>query len=198
MATGDARERILAATLACIGRYGLARTSVEGVAREVELSRATVYRYFPGGREQLIGDTVSWEAARFLERLAAATAAAPDFSTVLEEALLFAHRAILEHTVLQKVLETEPDTLLTLLTIGSDGLVLVIRTWLAPALRAAPLRPDVTVDEAAEYLARMMLSCISTEGRWDLSDRDQVADLVRTEFVGGILLRPVDDGTKLV
>ncbi len=168
------------------------------MAREARLSRATLYRYFPGGRDQLIGDTVAWEAARFLDRLATATADAADFATKLEEALLFAHRAILEHAVLQKVLETEPDTLLSLLTVGAGRLVELIKTWLAPALQGVPLRSGLTVDEAAEYLARMMLSCISTEGRWDLSDRDRVADLVASEFLGGILLGPVDDETELV
>ena len=81
------QERILEAGYACVARYGLAKTTVEDAAREGRVSRATVYRYFPGGRDQLIGDAVTWEAARFFARLSVAIAQAPDFPSLLEEAL---------------------------------------------------------------------------------------------------------------
>jgi hypothetical protein len=41
--------------------------------------------------------------------------------------------------------------------------------------------------EAADYVARMLLSWIGAPGRWDLTDREQVHTLVRTEFLAGIL-----------
>src|SRR5207245_805979 len=81
------RERILEATYACVARYGLAKTTVEDVARAARLSRATVYRYFPGGRDQLMGEVIAWETGRFFGRLAEAVAGAPDFGALLEEAL---------------------------------------------------------------------------------------------------------------
>ena len=65
---GSPRERILEATYACIARYGMAKTTVEDAAREARMSRATVYRYFPGGKEQLLLETVGWEASRFSRR----------------------------------------------------------------------------------------------------------------------------------
>src|ERR1700720_3321672 len=88
------RERIFEAAYACVARYGMGKTTVEDAAREARLSRATVYRYFPGGKDQLLRETVAWEAGRFFERLAGAVADAPDFPSLLEEALIFAHRAV--------------------------------------------------------------------------------------------------------
>ena len=46
----SAREhhRVLDATLTCIARVGVAKTTLDDVAREAGCSRATVYRYFPG------------------------------------------------------------------------------------------------------------------------------------------------------
>ncbi|MGI8793766.1 MAG: TetR/AcrR family transcriptional regulator, partial [Acidimicrobiales bacterium] len=69
VAAVPARERLLEAAYACVGRYGLGKTTMDDVAREAGMSRATVYRYFPGGRDEVINDVVGWEASRFFQRL---------------------------------------------------------------------------------------------------------------------------------
>lgn len=189
--TEDLRERILEEAYASVARRGMAKTTVEDVARQAQVSRATVYRYFPGGKDHLLRDTVTWEAAHFLNRLAAATADATDFATLLEEALLFAHRAVGEHAVLQNMLRTEPAKFISHLTVGGDRLVRLIKAWLGPHLESAELRPGLTVDAAGDYLARMLLSFIGSQGQWDLTDRAQVATLVRTVFLAGITEMPV-------
>lgn len=183
----DVRERILQAAFACVARYGLAKTTVEDVARASGLSRATLYRYFPGGRDQLLRDVIAWETGRFFGRLAEAVAGAPDFPSLLEEALIFAHRAIEEHEVLQKVLQTEPERLLPQLTVESERILVFIRRFLVPYLEREDLRDGVEPEEAADYVARMLLSFIGNQGRWDLTDPDQVAQLVRTELLAGVL-----------
>jgi hypothetical protein len=48
--------------------------------------------------------------------------------------------------------------------------------------RAAGLDPE----EAADFVARMLLSFTGSPGRWDLSDRAQVKDLVRTEVLAAL------------
>lgn len=181
------RERILEAALACVARYGIAKTTVEDVARTARVSRATVYRHFAGGKEQLVRELVAWEMARFFLRLAEAVADAPSFAAMLEEALVFAHRAVEEHEVLQKVLVTEPEVLLPLLTVAAQRVLGYIAAYLVPYLEREDLAPGVTPERAADYLARMLLSFIGQQGRWDLTDRAQVSELVRTELLAGIL-----------
>ena len=173
------RERILEATYACVARYGLAKTTVEDVARAARLSRATVYRYFPGGRDQLMREVVAWETGRFFGRLAEAVAGAPDFAALLEEALVFAHRAV--------VLQTEPERLLPQLTVESERTLTFIRRFLLPYLEREDLSAGVAPDQAADYVARMLVSFIANQGRWDLTDRAQVARLVRTELLAGVI-----------
>ena len=182
------RTRILEATYACIARYGLAKTTMDDAAKEAGLSRATVYRHFPGGRDELIREVIGWETARFFIRLADAVAGIRDFAELLQGALMFAHEAIEEHDVLQKVLQTEPERLVPTLTVESERIRLLIQAFLVPYLRDEPRRrPAVDVNEAADYVARMLMAWIGSPGRWDLTDPAQVKTLVDTEFLAGIL-----------
>ena len=181
------RHAILVATYACIARSGLARVTVEDAARDAGVSRATVYRHFPGGREELVRETVAHEVAHFFLDLADVVAGAPSFADVLEEALLHAHATVADHEVLQKLLATEPDRLLPNLTVEANRLLPPIAAFLEPHLRRLRLRPGVEVASAAEYVARMVLSHVGAPGRWDLTDRREVAALVRVELLAGIV-----------
>jgi AcrR family transcriptional regulator len=61
----DARQRILAASLELVGRHGLAELSMDDLAAAAGVSRATLYRLFPG-KPALFGALVRayspWEA----------------------------------------------------------------------------------------------------------------------------------------
>ncbi|MGH9185298.1 MAG: TetR/AcrR family transcriptional regulator [Acidimicrobiales bacterium] len=188
--SSEARERVLGATVTCAGHVGLSKVTVEDVAREARLSRATVYRYFPGGREQLVDEAITWEVGQFFARLAAAVEDETDFESRLVRALLFGHRAIAEHDVLQRELESEPGSVLPQLQETTPLLLGVTRDFLRERLGGERLRPGVDPDEAADYLARMVLSYISTGGGWDLDDPDEVRRLVRTQFLAGVLVDP--------
>jgi AcrR family transcriptional regulator len=182
----DSRTRILEAAYECIGRYGISKTTVEDVARAAGVSRATVYRYFPGGREQVVRDVISWEAGRFFERLAAAVSGAQDLAELVSEALLFAHRSIASHQVLQKVLDTEPELLLPQLTIENTRLLAFIRAFLSGWVARAPLRAGITPDEATDLLSRLILSYIGAPGGWDLTDPAAVRRLVAVEMIATV------------
>jgi AcrR family transcriptional regulator len=181
------RQRILQATYDCVARWGLSKTTVEDAAREAGLSRATVYRYFPGGRDELISAVVGWEYARFFLRLYEEVRDALSLEEVIERGLMFAHRAIREHEVLQRILLTEPEVLLPQLSVESEGTEQLIANFLVPYLEHHALAPGVSVTEAADFLSRMVLSFIGAPGRWDMEDPDQVAQLVRAELLGGIV-----------
>jgi AcrR family transcriptional regulator len=184
------RDRVLGATYTCVTRFGLAKTTVEDVVKESGVSRATIYRQFPGGRDELLHATVAWELARYFNELADEVRDAPDLAHLLEDGLVFARRSVREHEVLQKILVTEPDRLLPLLTTESAKTLPFIAAFLHPYLEreaaAGRLRPDVDLDRAADYLARGILSLIGESGRWDFSEPSQVRNVVREELLGGI------------
>jgi len=146
-----------------------------------------VYRYFPGGREELISAVVSWQYVLFFTRLYEEVHTAASLEEVLERGLLFARQALLEHEVLQKVLQTEPDVLLPQLTVQASRTVELVGAFLEPYLVRHGLADGVDLAEASQFLARMILSYISSPGHWDLADRGQVATLVRTELLAGVV-----------
>lgn len=183
----DVRTRVLAATVTCLGRYGIAKTTVDDAAREAKVSRATVYRYFPDGKEQLIAEGISWAVAEFFRDLAVAVDDTADFPTFVEQAIMHARVAVDEHVVLQKVLETEPERLLPQLTQSAPQVQAVLGSYLAEKLRDEPLVEGIDAAEAGDWLARMGLSFILAEGRWDLTDPDDVRRLVREELLVPIL-----------
>jgi hypothetical protein len=131
---------------------------------------------------------------RFFLRLGEAVAGAPDLAAMVEEGLVFARRAILAHEVLQRVLVTEPDRLLPLMTINSDRVLRMISGYLVPWLEreqaAGRLVEGADVDRSADWVAHMVLSLIASPGSCDLEDRHQVRRLVREQMLAGVL-RPV-------
>jgi AcrR family transcriptional regulator len=185
---GDTRQRILEATYACVARWGLAKTSVEDAAREAKVSRATVYRTFPGGRDELISAVVAWATLEFFIRLYEQVQGATSLEQVMERGIMFAHRSIVEDEVLQRVMQTEPEKLLPTLTVESIRIRQGIAEFLVPYLEQRGVASGVDLKEAADFLARMVLSYMSAPGRWDLDDPVQVAQLVRAELLAGVVV----------
>lgn len=175
------------AVMVCVDRAGIGSFALEDVASEAGVSRATIYRHFPGGRQQLIGDTVTREVARFWGELADHVRPLRDLGDRLVVGLMEARKRIDENELLQRLLASEPDDFLPALS-ESDQLVHVALVgYLKDLIAREELVPDLDLDMAAEYLGRMLLSHISTAGRWDLTDRAQVERLVRTQFLAGIV-----------
>jgi AcrR family transcriptional regulator len=187
----EARERVLRGAYERIATVGIAKTTVEDVARASGVSRATIYRMFPGGRDELVRASVAWEMARFFAALGAELGAAPDFATFLERALPRARHRVLEHEVLKKVLETEPERLMPLITVEQHHVLEYLTAYFLPLLArdrdAGLVRPGTDLAVCAEYVARMSLSLVASPGRHDLDDPGEVRRLVRRELLGGVL-----------
>lgn len=188
----DVRTRILEGTYECVARQGIGGTSLEDAARAAGVSRATVYRHFPGGRDELVDAVIVWQFLEFFARLYEEVHDADSLEEVLTRALVFARRAMLEHEVLQRLLETEPELLLPKMTIEAERVEGMVAGFLLPYVARQGVAPGVDVHEAADYLARMTLSLIAAPGSWDLSDPAQVADVVRVELLAWLV--PPADG----
>lgn len=183
----DVRTRILAAAVEVAGSVGLGRLSVEEVARRAGTSRATVYRHFPGGRDQVTAEAVTWEVGRYFGMLEAELAGIDDLPTRLEQALIRGRDLMARHEVLQKVVDTEPERLLPHLSQSAPLVQAAVRDHLRPYLDRVRLRPGTDPDDAADWLARNVLSFLMARGSWDLDDPAEVRRLVRGNLLAGVL-----------
>lgn len=84
------RELILSAAIRCYERQGLSATTIEDVAREAQVARRTVYRYFPS-RQAILQAVVDRQAdALFNDMAASLPSPPPPFPALVEHCLLYA------------------------------------------------------------------------------------------------------------
>jgi AcrR family transcriptional regulator len=158
--------RILAAALEQAEQVGIRRTTMEDVARRSGLGRATVYRRFPT-KATLIDALVLAEARRYLDGNAKARALGTTLEDRLVHGTVFTVTFLREHTLLKKLLRTEPETLLPSLTVDAGPIVDFATDHSAAQLRTevygtAAVTPEQErhLRTVAELHARLTLSFI--------------------------------------
>ena len=188
--TDELGARMLDATITCLARFGVAKTTIDDVAREAGCSRATLYRYFPG-KPPLLRALVVREAAVLEAELETAAAGEATLEDAAVAIVLRAAEWLAEHPALQFVMTAEPDVLLPHLAFeGADRVLVAGARVIAPALSRffTPGRPEsVEVLRASEWLARMILSYASSPAdSVDLADPISVRRLVSDFVVPGL------------
>ena len=184
---GASDTRVVDAALACFGRWGVAKTTLDDIAREAGVSRATIYRLFPGGKDVVIDAVVGRELVHFFAGLSAALdASAGDLESVLVTGISYTTRAIRSHTALQFVLAHEPEVVLPL--VAFDRLDVVLDR--AAAFCAPWLEPHVGKEwapRAGEWITRMVLSytLVPSDG-FDLTTETDARRFVQSFVLPGL------------
>jgi AcrR family transcriptional regulator len=183
-----AADRLRAAALRCIARWGVQKTTLEDVAREAGCSRATLYRTFPGGKEALFASVADAELSRIERAVAEAVADAADLEDVLVAAITTVGRHLAGHDAFQFLLAHEPGLVLPHLAFHElDALLARVRATGAPLLERH--LPHDEAARTAEWVARIILShtCSPAAGV-RLTDDTSVRRLVRAFVLPGLLV----------
>lgn len=181
------------ATLRCVERSGVRGFSLSQVAREAGTSRTSVYRHFPGGRDQLVAETATWEISRFWSRLARAVEDLDSLEDRLVAGLMSGARQIRRSSIMANLMDPDLDVLADALGPSEPLVQTVVRDYLRELLvderDADRLRAGIDVVDAADYLTRMIMSVMTAPAGVDLADADRTRELVRTQFLAGLTNR---------
>ncbi|MET7767832.1 TetR family transcriptional regulator [Nocardia sp. NPDC005366] len=159
-------ERILDAALAQFETVGIKRTTVEDITRRARLARVTLYRHFPG-KDDIVEAVILREMGRFLIALEMEMAGFSSTEDKLTEGFVFSVAFLRENTLLNRLLEIEPDSLLPYLTTDGGSLVDTGATFLAVQLARDAMedRSGAELQVVAELAVRIMLSFLLTPSR---------------------------------
>ena len=152
--------RILDATLATMADHGIARLSLEDVARRAGLSRQTVYRYFPS-KGSLVEATVLREEQVFIANMVSAADRQRELESALRAAIEAAMRTGQAHALLNRLLATEPESLVALVTTDRGPVLSAARQALQEILSGwLPRVPKARLTQAADAVARLLVSYV--------------------------------------
>jgi AcrR family transcriptional regulator len=181
------RVRIVDASLRCLSRQGVAKTTVDDIAREAKFSRATLYRNFPGGKDDILEAVVETEVARLFSSLAVVMGEAADLEEVLVAGMTEAARRLSTHRAIAYLLLHEPGIILPRLTFADMDRVLLVAGDFAAPFFGRWLNPD-QASRAAEWAVRIVLAYMADpRPDTDLTDPEDTRSLVRTFVLPGIL-----------
>jgi AcrR family transcriptional regulator len=178
-------DRVATALLSCIARFGLAKTTIDDLAREAGCSRATLYRYFDS-KAAIVRHTVDAEIRRMTTAAVDAAQEEGTLDAALIAATLQAARDLDGHRALSFLLAHEPESIVSHLTFAQGARVLA---WVGDALAPAFARwlTEEEARRAGEWIARVLRSYVlMPEPSIDLTDASTAHEFLRELVVPGL------------
>ncbi|MCO5318980.1 MAG: TetR/AcrR family transcriptional regulator [Microthrixaceae bacterium] len=188
------RDTILDAAVEGAALYGLAKLSMSDIASLAGISRPTLYKHF-SSKDDLVAAAVQREAVRLVGTVLEAAQEQADPAAALEAAVVMALRQTREHPLLDRIIGSEPETLLPYLTtdrIGGDGggggaaVLLFVRTAAEALVREhlGDSLDELLIRRLADMVARLLVSyAISAPD----DPPEVVASTIVTILLGGAL-----------
>jgi AcrR family transcriptional regulator len=190
-ALDPAQTRLVEATLSCVARWGAEKTSLDDVAKSAGVSRATVYRVFPGGKESVMRTAAQVEAGRLFEHFEERLAAADDLEELLVTGLVEGARSFAARPALRALLAhaspvPDPERPFPEL----EEIERAIAAWAAPHL--ARFLEEGRATRMADWVTRIAFSyAVCPSAAFDLADECDVRALVRELFLPSALEDPL-------
>jgi AcrR family transcriptional regulator len=188
-------DDLLDAALGAFMDYGVKRTTMGEIARRCGLSPATLYRRFPG-KDQLVWAVGRREASRLIVGVDAGVDREADAETQLVELFMGFVRGLRQNQLLPRLMATEPEVVLPLLTTQGAPVLVLGRSYLAEFIRrlqASGHLPAFDPEPAAEMVARVALSLALTPQTCIPLDDDQAARRFARQHVAILFGAPRSD-----
>jgi AcrR family transcriptional regulator len=195
--------RILRGALEQFELLGVRRITMEDVARGCGIGRTSLYRRFPT-KAQLVDAVVLSEVRRYFEGSTRSHESATSFEESVINGAVFNVKFLREHTLLKKLLRTEPEVILPSLTVDAGAIIdlaadraateMARRLYGAKAPTAAQQRHVRTV---AELQTRLTLSfALTPHTSIDLDTVDAIRAFVRNYLLPMVTRHDDDHSTS--
>jgi AcrR family transcriptional regulator len=150
-------DRVLDSAKRCSERWGFQRVTVDDIAADAGISRATLYRLFPGGKDVLFEALRVRELEEFFTVLRARVEGATSIDDLLVRTVVAATQELRADDHLAVMLATEPGTTLGQLTVEGVPRILRFATaFIAPL--AEPFLDRQQARSIIDVLARLVIS----------------------------------------
>jgi AcrR family transcriptional regulator len=171
-------DRVLDSAKRCCERWGFQRVTVDDIAADAGISRATLYRLFPGGKDVLFEALRVRELEEFFTILRARVEGATSIDDLLVRAVVAATQELRADDHLAVMLATEPGTTLGQLTVEGVPRILRFATaFLAPL--AEPFLDRQQARSIIDVLARLVISYfLAPSDAVDLGDEASARDFL--------------------
>jgi AcrR family transcriptional regulator len=173
-------RRIIDAAKACCERWGFEKVTIDDIATDAGVSRATLYRLFPGGKDVLFEALRVRELEDFFTRLTANIESAVDLEDLLVRTVVAATRDLRDDQHLALMLASAPgDTLGQLTVEGLPRIMRVATVFLAPLVD--PYLPRRESARLVELLARLVISYFLAPSDFvDLGEPESARSFIHT------------------
>ena len=179
----SAETRILDAAKQCCEKWGIAKVGVDDIAAAAGVSRATLYRLFPGGRDVVFDALRVRELEEFFTRLKDGVVGADTLEELLVRTIVVATHELRADDHLALMLMAEPGDTLAQLTV--DGLPRIIRMaslFLAPLVDNYLSRRDGA--RLVDLLARLVISYfLAPSEHVDFGDEQSAREFIRVQIL---------------
>ncbi len=173
---------ILDAARACVEKWGFDKVTMDDICAEAKVSRATVYRQFPGGRDVLFEAMRVREVEEFLTVLRAHVEGAATLEDLIVRAIVVATSELQHDEQLAAMLSAHPGESLGNLTVtGFPRITRASSMFLAPLFER--FMSIERAEELVEIIARLVISYfLAPSTRFNLSDENSTRIFVRKYF----------------
>lgn len=164
--------RVLDAAKSCCVRWGFEKVTIDDIASTAQVSRATIYRMFPGGKDVLFEALRVRRLEEFFALLLGRVEGATNLEDLVVRAVVAATQELRTDEHLALMLASEPGRTLSQLTV--EGLPRIIRfanAFLAPL--AEPYLDREQARAVIDMLARLTISYfLAPSDTVDLGDEE--------------------------
>ncbi|MGJ8686180.1 MAG: TetR/AcrR family transcriptional regulator [Spongiibacteraceae bacterium] len=179
----DTQQRIVDATIRCVKRWGVEKTSLNDIAKEAGVTRPTVYSYFPS-RKDVIATALMHSGFQFAERLGKVINKYTKPADRLVEAMIYGVETLPDEPYLALITHNELSGFVNEGALTDNNSQTIRLALFREILKDSP-RDEQDLIEVTEISTRLLLSLLMIPSNID-RDRKQLRAFLQRRLLPSV------------